>query len=260
MSSKDNVALFLAYDGTDFLGWQENAEGPSIEGTLRIALEQIQQHPVVLQAASRTDAGVHAAGQVVNFTTERLRKPLFQLVGSLNRLLPPAIRVLDAVIAPLDFHPTVDARGKEYHYSLCYGPFQLPVRRWTSWHYPYSLDVAAMRRAAAHLVGTHDFAAFCTHLPKQRYPDTVRTLWRFDIEEIQPQHLRFCISGSQFLYKMVRTLVGTLLPFGRRLQSPDAIAELLQASTRGRAYAGVTAPAHGLTLYRVFYNEFSACK
>lgn len=248
-----NVRLLLAYDGSDFIGWQDNGRGLSIEGLLQRAIERIQRHPITLQAASRTDSGVHASGQVVNFRTEFLKKPLGSLVLSLNSLLPEAIRVLEATLMAETFHPTLDVVGKEYHYHLCHGPVQHPLLRRTSWHYPYPLDYDAMSLAATYLMGTHDFAAFCYQLKDRLYPDTVRTLELVSVEPLGPQRLLLRFIGPHFLHKMVRILTGTLLFVGRSLLSPDSIPHLFLS--RARHLAGVTAPPHGLTLHRILYSH-----
>jgi tRNA pseudouridine38-40 synthase len=147
-----NLKLLLSYDGTSYLGWQKTAMGPSIEEELEKALSQILQHPVALQAASRTDAGVHAEGQVVNFFTE---KEILQ--KSINGVLPKDISVLKLEEAHEAFHPTIDCRGKEYHYFVCTGNTQLPFHRRFSWHFNFPLEVEKMKKAAALLVGKHDF-------------------------------------------------------------------------------------------------------
>src|SRR3569832_1557498 len=151
-----NIKLVLAYDGTAYLGWQKTEMGPSIEEELLKVLEQILQHPVKLQAASRTDAGVHAEGQVVNFFTE---KNTDRLLRGCNGLLPEDIRVLKVEEMPDRFHPTLGATGKEYHYSVCLGPTQLPFQRKFSWHFVKPVDVQKMREAAQFLIGRHDFSA-----------------------------------------------------------------------------------------------------
>lgn len=245
------VKLTIAYDGTDYKGWQDSKMGPSIESTLRSAIEQIQQHPVQLDAASRTDAGVHAEAQYVTFTTPLLRKEPFAFLLSLNALLPPSIRVLDVAYADEGFHPTLQALGKEYHYWLAYGPVMQPKWRWTTWHTPGILDINLMREAANILVGTHDFAAFCNELLQRNFSDTVRTITSINIQEYENQHLCIKVAGTHFLYKMVRNIAGTLVYVGRGRISPETVRQLLQGSDRTRA--GMTAPAHGLTLHKVFY-------
>lgn len=239
---KSNIALTVAYDGTSFYGWQETKEGPSVEGHLKEALEKILQHPVDLQAASRTDRGVHAEGQVVNFFTPKKLSLL-----SINALLPKEIRVCELKEKHEAFHPTVDALGKEYHYRICLGAVQKPCLRQISWHVPHKLDVAKMKEAARFLEGTHDFSAFCTS--EKRF-DAIRTLQKVSIFEDE-SGLLIVVRGDNFLYKMVRTLVGTLVLIGRG--KIDDIGSVLQS--KERVEAGMTAPAHGLLLKKVFYDR-----
>lgn len=247
-----NFKLTLAYDGTDFYGWQKTSTGPSIEGTLQEILEQILQEPIDLQAASRTDRGVHAYGQVVNFFSNRESLSLERLKQSLNRLLPKSMAVLSLEMVDASFHPTLDCTGKEYHYTICYGEAQIPQLRLYAWHYPYALDMKLMKDAAKILTGTHDFAAVCNFKKNAQYQHYVRTVTEIAFEELPQKQLRFKILGAHFLYKMVRNLVGTLLYVGR---GKIAVEELLLILSSGdRTKAGVTAPAHGLSLFQVFYN------
>lgn len=235
-----NLKLTIAYEGTSFLGWQKTRMGPSIEEELEKTLSQILQHPVNLQAASRTDAGVHAEGQVVNFFTDSALE-LPRLQKSLNGLLPKDISVLHIEQEKEDFHPTLDCTAKEYHYHFCLGSTQLPFRRRFSWHYSYPVDLEAMRCEAKALVGKHDFSAFTN----EKEEDCVREI--FDIE-IFPDTIR--VVGNRFLYKMVRNIVGTLIYIGScKLAN---LAEIIESKDRTRA--GMTAPAHGLILKRVIYN------
>jgi tRNA pseudouridine38-40 synthase len=159
-----NLKFTIAYDGTHYLGWQKTQEGPSIEESLQQVLEQIFQEPISLQAASRTDAGVHALGQVVNCHVQKLLVTEERLHISLNSLLPADIRLLSCEIAPNHFHPTLDCKMKEYHYWICTCPVQLPHNRFTSWHVHQPLDFAAMEQSAKLLTGEHDFADFCNDL------------------------------------------------------------------------------------------------
>ena len=244
-----NIKLTIAYLGTAFAGWQKTKMGLSIEEILEKTLQQILQHEVRLQAASRTDAGVHAEGQVVNFTTQK-SLCLNTLQHRLNRMLPKEISVFSAEQMPSDFHPTLSCLKKEYWYELCYGTSQMPFVRHISWHFPYSLDVEQMKKAAEHLIGTYDFSSFCND----------RALWDRDpvccVEKIeiliQPEkRLKICIIGNHFLYKMMRNIVGTLAYVGCGKILADQIPMIL--ASKDRTLAGVTAPAHGLILKRVFY-------
>lgn len=243
-----NIRLLIAYDGAPFFGWQKTAMGPSIEETLQDVLEQILQEPVKLQAASRTDRGVHAEGQVVNFMTEK--DP--PLTISLNRLLPGSIKVLDVKVMPPTFHPTLDAKKKLYTYSICFGPTQLPVNRHYSWHIPDQLNLEQMRYAADYLIGEHDFSAFCNMHSNLNYPHKRRTIESIEWTSLGSHRLMLAIRGNHFLYKMARTLVGTLVYVGRGKLAADAIPEIL--ASKKRVQAGITAPAHGLTLKKIYFS------
>lgn len=248
---RKNIKLVIAYDGANYLGWQKTSAGPTIEQTLESILEKILQEPISLQAASRTDAGVHAHGQVVNFFTSRTIDPnRFRI--SLNQLLPSDIALILVEKVEYDFHPTVDSTGKEYRYSICNNFFQLPEHRFSSWHYPYSLDFNEMRKAALHFIGTHDFVTFCNMKNLQNYENTIRQIDAIEIIELDEKRIQFKIRGNHFLYKMVRNIVGTLLHVGRKKIKAEDIPRLLQG--QDRTQAGITAPAHGLTLYRVNYK------
>lgn len=225
--------------------------GPSIEEALEKALQQILQHAVSLQAASRTDAGVHAEGQVVNFFLQK-PVPLDRLRYSLNNVLPKDISVSAIHAMADDFHPTLACCKKEYWYHLCTGFAQLPFNRETSWHFPATLDLAAMNQAASHLLGTHDFSTFCNERPLyERSP--ICTLEKIEILSLDEERLRICVTGDHFLYKMMRNLAGTLAYVGCGKLSADALPAILAGKDRTRA--GVTAPAHGLILKQVFYDR-----
>jgi len=244
-----NIKLIISYDGTHFLGWQDSLNLPTIEGVLRSALKQIYQEPITLQAAARTDRGVHAEGQVVNFRTER-KKDLERVKYSLNQMLPKTIRIGAIQEEEESFHPTLDVIGKEYHYFVTLSPIQSPFDRHFSWHFFYPIDLKRMQQAATFFIGNRDFAAFC-NVNDSPAKSTVRTLTRIDMIE-EGERLRFEVEGEHFLYKMVRNIVGTLLYVGRgelSLQKAEAL-----ISGRNRTQGGITAPAHGLTLKRVIYQ------
>lgn len=246
-----NYVLCIAYEGTLFLGWQKTPLGPSIEETLQSTLERILQTPICLQAASRTDKGVHAKQQWVNFLCDVPIVP-GMLRHSLNCLLPTSIRVLSVHEMPCTFHPTVHALAKEYHYHISLGPIQMPHERHFSWHVPYSLNLDKMQEARLHFLGTHDFSSFCNTHPNLNYKDKIRHI--SDISLITQGHqLQMCITGNHFLYKMVRNLVGTLVYVGRGKIEPSAIARILAACQRPES--GITAPAHGLFLNKIYYPQ-----
>jgi len=240
----------LAYDGARYLGWQDNGQSPSIEATLRKVLEQILQQPLYLQAASRTDVGVHAEGQVVSFSTQ-FERPLCYLMYSANQLLPDDIRIRDLWQAHPDFHPSTLAIAKEYHYLIDTGQLQLPLRRHFAWHVPATLDLQAMKRAARLLTGTHDFKAFCNQHKQIKYRSYTRTIQGISLIQPEKNLLILSIQANRFLYKMARNLVGNLVYVGRGRISLEELTLILQS--KDRKLAGITAPAHGLTLKRVLY-------
>ncbi len=246
-----NIKLVIAYDGTAYLGWQKTETGKSIEGALQAAIEQILQHPVTLQAASRTDAGVHAHGQVVNFFTNKPLGQLDRLFHSINCLLPNDIVVLEAHHAPISFHPTLHCIGKEYRYALCYARTQLPQLRNYSWHYPYELDVDKMRESAEQFIGRYNFSAFCNMKKNASYDDYHREVTAITILELPEKRLEIFVEGNHFLYKMVRNIVGTLVYVGKGALPVDCVTRIL--SSQDRTQAGITAPANGLSLHRVIY-------
>jgi tRNA pseudouridine38-40 synthase len=246
-----NVKLTIAYDGTAFLGWQKTRMGRSVEEVLQQVLEQILQEKICLQAASRTDAGVHARGQIVNFLTSKENLRLEKLLVSLNSLLPEDVAVMAVEEVPLQFHPTLHCQSKEYHYWVCYGQAQLPQQRFYSWHYPHRLDLAAMREAALLFIGERDFSAFCNFKKNSRYHSFSRQIWQLDILDFPDKQLCFKIRGNHFLYKMARNIVGTLVYVGITKIALEEIPIIF--STQDRTKAGITAPAHGLCLYRVYY-------
>ena len=251
LSPQHNYKLIIAYRGTSYKGWQKTLLGPSIEGRLEQSIAQILRAPSRLQAASRTDAGVHAQGQVVNFLTHTPIPDLRRFQHGLNGTLPQDIRVLSIEHMPLAFHPTTQATGKLYTYSICYHPVQLPFHRDLSWHFPYPLDIPLMRQEAQHLLGTHDFSSFCN----------ARTLWTrspictltsIEVIPSEQECLTLTFRGDHFLYRMVRNLAGTLAYIGCGKIPPNTIPDILE--NKIRSFAGMTAPAHGLTLTQVFYS------
>lgn len=247
-----NIALTLAYDGKEYLGWQKTREGPSVESVLKKNLEKILQHSVTLQAASRTDAGVHAEGQIVNFLTPSLDLNLDKLVISLNQLLPSDIAVPKAAEMPLDFHPTVSAKGKCYHYYICNSYFQFPHHRRYSWHCHYPLSFPSMEEAISLLTGKQNFSSFRNGSSSQSQKGcAIREISAIQIEPLPEQRYRFAVYGHHFLYQMVRNLIGTLIYIGRGKIPLADLPSIITSQDRRRA--GPSAPAHGLFLHRVYY-------
>lgn len=250
-----NIVLHISYDGTRFVGWQKTnldpKRFPSIQYVLESVISQILRHPVELQAASRTDRGVHAAGQVVNFHTSLSELNLERFLYSLNCLLPEDIRAQAALVAEESFHPTLSNTAKEYHYRIAYGKILSPFLRFTHWHFPYALNSDSMRKAAIFLIGTHDFRAFRNHRKGLDENDTVRHILAIDVEDGPDQTLCIKMTGNNFLYKMARNIAGTLAYVGCGKLQEGQVKDLVAGASRPDA--GVTAPACGLTLYRVMY-------
>lgn len=247
---KRNLKMTIAYDGTPYLGWQKNNAGASIEECLQTALQQVLQEDISLSAASRTDSGVHAKGQVVHFlTTHSLC--LYKLQRSLNSLLDDAIAVLNIEEVPMQFHSTLNAVKKEYWYHICFGRIQNPFFCRTSWHFPYSLALDEMQKAAHHLMGEHDFSAFCNERSIWDR-STVCDIKKLSISLISKDRMRFIILGDHFIYKMVRNLVGTLAYVGCAKLAANQISNLL--TSKDRSQIGMTAPSHGLVLKKVYYS------
>jgi tRNA pseudouridine38-40 synthase len=242
--------LLLEYDGSDFCGWQLQARGRSVQGVLEEAFARILGVEVRPLAASRTDAGVHARGQVVHADAPERLAPV-QLRAALNAVLPGDVCVLQIELAPPDFDARRDARGKCYAYRILNRATPSPLRRTRTWHIRDPLDREAMARAARCAQGTRDFAAFRGAAGSgSALGSSVRTLTRLEPEQ-RGDELVVIAEGRSFLRHMVRNLVGTLVEVGRGRLPPGAMAEILES--RDRARAGPTAPAHGLCLERVDY-------
>jgi tRNA pseudouridine38-40 synthase len=242
------LRLVVEYDGTDFAGWQRQAGQRTVQGCLEAAVEAMTGVATFVRGAGRTDAGVHALGQVASFRTDA-RIPTDGFLRGLNSHLPPDVAVQELTEAPADFDARLSARGKLYRYQIWNHPIRSPRAARTSWHCRAPLDLAAMRAAAQLLVGEHDFAGFrssdCDRLT------TVRRLRRVEVER-EGSLLTCEVEGTAFLRNMVRILVGTLVAVGWHDLHPDDVARILQH--RDRTKAGQTAPARGLTLVRVDYR------
>ena len=241
--------ISLAYEGTDFVGWQRQPAGTSVQGLLEDALRELDARDVTVIGAGRTDAGVHALEQVAAFTLEREIAP-DTLVRALNVRLPGTVRVVTAAVPRADFHPQFDAVSKTYRYRLWNDAVLPPFERRYAWHVIGPLDVNAMRQAAAVLLGSHDFAAF--QAADSDAKTTEREIVQSDIRRLQPALLEYEITGNGFLRHMVRTIVGSLVDIGRGRCSPEWLHEVLRS--RDRRQAGRTAPPHGLFLVRVNYK------
>ena len=245
------LKLTLAYDGTRFVGWQRQADGESIQGLLEEALARFEGAPVTVHGAGRTDAGVHALGQVASASVT-FTHPAATIVRALNAQLPEDIRVVDIADAAPDFHARFRARSKTYRYQIRAGTVGDPFTRAFVWQLPEPLDVAAMTDAAAALVGRHDFAVFQS--AGTEVASTVRTIFRSELSttERSERLLVYEVAADGFLRHMVRAIVGTLVEIGRGGRSAESMAQLIGHGTR--AQAGATAPPHGLFLVSVDYD------
>ncbi len=244
------LAITLAYEGTAFAGWQRQLGVRTVQAVFEDALAAIDERPVTCVAAGRTDAGVHAWGQVVSAAVATRLSPAV-LVRALNVRLPDDVRVTSVVDAPPGFDARRAARAKVYRYTIAQGADPGPFVRRLVWHIPQRLDVPAMQRAAVLLLGEHDFAAF------QATGGDVRTTTRRILESRladepgPPRYLRYQVTGTGFLRHMVRNIVGTLVDIGKGRWPADEMTAILASRSRHRA--GATAPPHGLVLVRVDY-------
>ena len=262
------LKLTITYDGTRLVGWQRQAEGTSVQGLLEEALARLEGRPVTVHGAGRTDAGVHALGQVASAQLTCEHSP--EILGrALNAILPPDVRVVDVCDAEPDFHARFSARAKTYCYVLRTGTIVSPFEHRYVWHVPEPLDFEAMQAAARAIVGTHDFAAFRS--TGSTSTTTVRTIVRSEMsirtgspwvlsgspeseqsDRDDGKWLVYEVSGNGFLRHMVRAIVGTLVDIGRHRFPPGRMTALLEDGSRSEA--GATAPAQGLFLVRVDYH------
>lgn len=247
-----NLKLTLAYDGSDYCGWQVQPDAPSIQGTLASAIGRITGEKVLPQGSGRTDAGVHALAQAANFQTES-PIPAGNFVIALNDILPASIRVLDVSEVSEDFHARKSAKAKTYRYRIYRAGICPPFLARYVWHYPYALDSEAMREGAPLIEGEHDFSSFAAVDPERGKDEKASNCrkvfssrWRADGEE-----LIYEIRGNGFLHHMVRNLVGTFLLVGKGTLTTRDVIKILEA--KNRSAAGATAPASGLYLVSVEY-------
>ena len=248
MEEMKRIKLTVAYDGTDYCGWQVQNNGPTIEGELNKVLSRVTGTPVKVIGASRTDAGVHAKGNVAVFDTES-RIPPERFMYVLNSFLPPDVVVTNSCRVAGDWHPRHCDSEKTYEYRVLNREVPDPLHRRDAYFVSYPLNLPNMRRAAAALTGTHDFKSFCC--AQSEAENTVRTLYELDIRK-DGELLVFTARGSGFLYNMVRILVGTLLEVGRGKRKPEDMPAILEK--KDRQAAGMTAPPQGLTLVEIRYD------
>jgi len=242
------IKCTIAYDGTGFAGYQVQPNKRTVQGEIEAALARLHKgESIKISASGRTDAAVHAKGQVIHFDTT-LNLPEDKWVIAMNSHLPDDVVILVAEMVASDFHVRFDATGKEYRYFINQSKRRDPFSRHYAYHYRYPINVRLMKEAAVDLKGTHDFTSFCS--AKTEVDDKIRTLESIDFfEENGLLVIRFV--GNGFLYNMVRILVGTLLEAGRGERDPSTFKGILEK--KDRKYAGKTAPGHGLYLWEVFY-------
>ena len=244
--------LIVAYDGTAYQGWQVQKTGTGVQELIEAACGKMFPSVKRIHSSSRTDTGVHALGMVAHVEIPRaeFKMPAGRLAIALNAFLPGDIRVMSAVRVPDAFHARFDAKGKQYRYFVWNHASMNPLLQNRAWHLPWKLDVPAMRAAAKLFIGRHDFKSFAA-TRSYEMESNVRTLTRCDIKK-SGETLTFIIEGDGFLYKMCRGIVGTLVQVG---QGKIPLAEIKNIlASRDRRVAGVTAPAHGLVLWKVFYS------
>jgi tRNA pseudouridine38-40 synthase len=244
-----HLRLVIEYDGTSLSGWQRQSNAPTVQAHLEDALARLLQHDVIVTGASRTDAGVHARGQVASFRTDRAI-PLHGIRRGLNSLLPATISIVEVTEVGDDFHPRFSATGKHYRYTILARADRSPRWRDRAWHHPDLLDLAAMRAGAEALLGEHDFQAFraagCTARTSTRRIDSI------EVTSAPEALVVLDVRGNAFLRMMVRILVGTLSEVGTGKRSPSQVVEILASKDRTRA--GITAPPQGLELLEVRYD------
>ncbi len=241
------VKLIVEYDGTNYAGWQRQKNGLSVQEVLEKAFEAASGERAAIHGAGRTDAGVHALAQVAHLETN-CTIPADKISFAMNMHLPPDIRVKQSEQADMNFHARFCAKGKSYRYTIANTVHAPAIGRFTAAHVRGVLDLEAMRKAAAYIIGTHDFACFCASGSEVK--DTVRTIYNISITEEEPL-IHIDVRGSGFLYHMVRIIAGTLIEIGLKKRLPESMADIIASCDRNMA--GVTAPAKGLMLVAVEY-------
>lgn len=243
------VKLTVAYDGTNYRGWQLQPNGVTIEEVLNKHLSELMKEPIMVIGASRTDSGVHARGNVAIFDTEN-RMPADKICFALNQRLPEDIRIQKSEEVPLTWHPRKANCTKTYEYKILNCKIPMPLERLYSHFCYHNLDVEKMRQAAQYIIGEHDFKSFCT--VRTQAEETVRTVYSLDVDKVGDM-ITIRISGSGFLYNMVRIIAGTLMKVGMGIYPPEHVEEIIDA--RDRQQAGQTALARGLTLVSLDYEK-----
>lgn len=243
------VKLTIAYDGTNYCGWQIQDNGITVEEVINSKLSELLGEEVAVIGASRTDSGVHALGNVAVFDTDS-RIPAEKMSYALNQRLPEDITIQKSEEVPLDFHPRFCNSTKTYEYSILNRRFDMPIYRLYT-HFVYMpLDIEKMQQAAKYIVGEHDFKSFCS--TRTQVENTVRTIYSLEVTS-DNDIIRIRVSGSGFLYNMVRIIVGTLIKVGLNVYPPEYVLEIL--NKKDRTFAGPKAPAKGLTLIGIQYDK-----
>lgn len=242
------IKLIVAYDGTNYCGWQVQPNGETIEGVLNRALSDLLKEDIKVTGASRTDSGVHSLGNVAVFDTES-RIPPEKISFALNQRLPEDIVVQDSCQVEDDFHPRHCDSTKTYEYRILNRKMPMPTRRLDTYFFYRKLDLNLMKQGASVIEGTHDFKSFCS--ANSPVEDTVRTVYSVKVEK-EDDIISIRVQGSGFLYNMVRIIAGTLIQVGLGEIKPEEIPGILEA--KNRSAAGPTAPAHGLTMIGIEYT------
>jgi tRNA pseudouridine38-40 synthase len=250
------VKLLIAFDGTGYCGWQRQKKGPTIQAEIEHAVSTICNSSITVHGAGRTDAGVHALGMSAHFQTTSA-VPCDKLIKGLNALLPLQIRVLDAIVRPDEFHARYWATGKTYRYSFYTGTIQCPMQQRYVSHFPSEISLSTIESSLEVVTGTHDFSSFETSGTRDKTITTgrgaIRTIFKAQLEQPEPELYHLYFSGDGFLRHMVRNLAGTILEVGQGKLTIEGFEKIL--SNRDRRQAGPTAPAHGLTLISVNYRN-----
>jgi tRNA pseudouridine38-40 synthase len=242
------IKMVVAYDGTNYKGWQVQPNGITIEEVLNKNLSKLLGEEIVVSGASRTDSGVHSLGNIAVFDTNT-RMPADKIAFALNQRLPEDIVVQGSCKVEDGWHPRYQNSRKTYEYRILNRTFRMPTRRLDTYFYHYPLDVEKMKKAAAYLVGEHDFKSFCAIGAQVK--TTVRTIYACDVEK-DGDIITIRVTGNGFLYNMVRIIAGTLVQVGGGAVAPDEVGEIL--AKKDRSAAGPTAPAHGLTMMGIEFE------
>ena len=250
------LKLLISFDGTGYCGWQKQENGPTIQAEIERAVSMICNTPTIVHGAGRTDAGVHALGMTAHFHTSS-RVDCESFSKGLNSLLPPAIRIIEVSDEKSSFHARFGALAKTYYYQIYTGPVICPTRRLYNCHVPFKLCCSTMHRCLKTLLGTHDFSSFETAGSRDKDNTggrgAVRTIFKAELSEPEPEFIRLTYTGDGFLRHMVRNISGTIIEAGRGKTTAHEFAQILEARDRNRA--GATAPPAGLTLLTVHYRK-----